>query len=320
MKIYKSQKEEATETRVSLKSIEKALTGDGESTVLTQMQKLRTTFADKQDELVKSFKEFARKMAENNIKVLIAALKEVIKDFNTKINEQFGENFKQLNESVEKILVWQKQYMEQMDKLAQEFNMAAQSIETSKNSLVIISEQSNIFNKNAEKLKDILTALEEKQNSLEQHLKAFSNLANQAGEAFPIIEKRLDQLTNEFSKYVYEAISASSKSSNELSDSLKEQATQIDSILTNLRNHIESINAQTGQNIDKMFKESSERIEKQLVSLDSELQNELTKSIESLGSQLTSLSRKFVDDYSPLTDKLRDLVQISRSIQNGPNA
>jgi len=41
-------------------------------------------------------------MAENNSKALIEALQEVIRDFNAKINEQFGENFKQLNEAVGK--------------------------------------------------------------------------------------------------------------------------------------------------------------------------------------------------------------------------
>jgi hypothetical protein len=36
----------------------------------------------------------------------------VVKDFNARINEQFGENFKQLNEGVAKLLVWQEQHVE----------------------------------------------------------------------------------------------------------------------------------------------------------------------------------------------------------------
>ncbi len=45
--IYEAQKSEGDETRETLRAIEKALTGDGDSTVLTQLQKLRTTFSDK---------------------------------------------------------------------------------------------------------------------------------------------------------------------------------------------------------------------------------------------------------------------------------
>ena len=61
-------------------------------------------------------------MAENNSNALIEALEEVMRGFNSKINEQFGDNFKQLNEAVGQILVWQEQYQSQMTQLAEEFS------------------------------------------------------------------------------------------------------------------------------------------------------------------------------------------------------
>ena len=109
------EKEEGKETRESLRSIEKSLTGEGESTVVTQLQKMRTTFSDKQDDLVKAFEKFADEMAKKNTEAFIAALENAIKDFNTKITEQFGENFKQLNEAVGRLNDWQEQYRQQMD-------------------------------------------------------------------------------------------------------------------------------------------------------------------------------------------------------------
>ena len=54
------EREEGKETRETLRSIEKSLTGEGDSTVLTQLQKLRTTFSDKQDDLIRSFDKFCR--------------------------------------------------------------------------------------------------------------------------------------------------------------------------------------------------------------------------------------------------------------------
>ena len=110
--------------------------------MLTQLQKLETTFSDKQDDLIRAFNEFAAQMAKNNTKALIEALKEVIEDFNAKINEQFGDNFKQLNEAVGRINEWQEQYRQQMDELAVEFRIAAASIEKSRQSLEIIAERS----------------------------------------------------------------------------------------------------------------------------------------------------------------------------------
>jgi len=36
----------------------------------------------------------------------------VVQDFNARINEQFGENFKHLKEGVAKLRVWQEQHVE----------------------------------------------------------------------------------------------------------------------------------------------------------------------------------------------------------------
>jgi hypothetical protein len=45
------------------------------------------------------------------------------------------------------------------------------------------------------------------------------------------------------------------------------------------------------------------------------LQSELTKALAQLGSQLASLSSQFVNDYGPLTQQLREVVQIARRVQ-----
>ena len=54
----------------------------------------------------------------------------------------------------------------------------------------------------------------------------------------------------------------------------------------------------------------SEQTKNQVLVLDKALTEELNKSIESLGRQLTALSQKFVEDYTPLTERLRQLVHV----------
>ena len=61
-----------------------------------------------------------QKLAESNSKALIIALQEVIRDFNTKITDQFGDNFKQLNQAVGAMLEWQKQYREQVGEMIEQ--------------------------------------------------------------------------------------------------------------------------------------------------------------------------------------------------------
>jgi hypothetical protein len=45
------------------------------------------------------------------------------------------------------------------------------------------------------------------------------------------------------------------------------------------------------------------------------MEEELVKALKTFGYQLTSLSEKFVSDYSPLTDKLAAVLQIAYSAQ-----
>jgi len=48
----------------------------------------------------------------------------------------------------------------------------------------------------------------------------------------------------------------------------------------------------------------------QAVTLDTALQHQLSASLEGLGRQLATLSARFVDDYTPLTERLRSVLEI----------
>ena len=306
--IHKVHQAEGNETRETLRAIEKALTGDGDSTVLTQLQKLRTTFSDKQDDLLQAFKEFATQIADNNTKALIEALESVMRDFNAKINEQFGDNFKQLNEAVRRINDWQEQYRQQMDELATEFRIAAESIEKSRQSLESIAERSDVIVSSAEKLDPTLQAIQQQIQLMNDRLEAFNALADNASNAFPIIENRLNQLTDDFTQVVAENIDNSQVSMERQREALTNQAQQLETMVTDTNRRL---NTET----ERIFRESTANMTQQIQLLDTALQEELTKSIESLGSQLASLSRRFVDDYSPLTDQLRNVVRMADGLQ-----
>jgi len=230
-------------------------------------------------------------------------------------SEQFGENFKQLNQAVEKILVWQEQYRKQMDELAQEFHIAAAAIQESEKAIRRIAVESERIGANAEKLEPILTTMADIQKKLAADLEAFSRLRDKAVEAFPVIENRLNDLTTNFSNHVKQAVSISNESVEALTKTVQSQGELLNSVVNDSRKAIETLAARTDDNIERIYQNTSKRMETQLTNLDQELSKELTKSLESLGSQLASLSSKFVEDYTPLTEKLRQVVQIARSTE-----
>lgn len=260
----------------NLSSLQKSITGDEDSTLITQMQKTRTSFMDKQDQLILSFDSFAEKMAKNNSDALIEALQEVIKDFNAKINEQFGENFKHLNEAIGKLLEWQENYRLEITELQRQFQLCLTGIESSNTALSSLVEKSNSITEAAKNLEKLLNAYDSYQSNLSQHLEAFAHLSQEAQNAFPVIQGNLKQLTEEFSSAVYSSTSEIEQTVNKTSRILEEQVTK----------------------------------------LDEALQAELTKSLNSLGSQLTSLSSKFVSDYTPLTAQLERLLQATNARNN----
>ena len=280
---------------------------------MTQLQKLRTTFSDKQDDLVRAFNEFAEQMAENNTKALIEALEEVMRDFNAKINEQFGDNFRQLNEAVGNINHWQEQYRQQMNELAEEFRIAAESVEESRRSLEIIANRSDAIVSSAEQLDPILQALQQQIGQLDTRLEAFSALAENAGSAFPIIETRLNQLTADFSTVVRETIDNSHASMQSQRKALANQAEQLE---TTVVNTVQTQSKQLSIETKRIFRESTNLMTQQIQVLDESLGAELTKALKSLGSQLTSLSSRFVADYTPLTEQLRNVVQMANGLES----
>ncbi|MBE8182364.1 MAG: hypothetical protein HAW61_02430 [Candidatus Portiera sp.] len=116
-----------------------------------------------QGELNKSFESFAEKMAENNMN----ALKEVINDFNNKLQEQFGENFKQLNEAVKALVDWQENYkiiveetqtnLKQMNNSLKNSNKAIQEVSGVMGS---IKGHADAFNEISGKINNTLNDLE----------------------------------------------------------------------------------------------------------------------------------------------------------------
>ena len=156
-----TEKENHKRTLESLESIRSSVSGEGDTSMLTQIQKLRTTFADKQDDLILEFRAFAENMAAAFREGLIESLRDVIDNFNEKLTTQFGENFKQLNEAVGKLVDWQDKYAEQTEAMIAQFDRTVSTIEQVRDSIAQIAERSAAITEAAEKLDPILADIQE---------------------------------------------------------------------------------------------------------------------------------------------------------------
>ena len=320
--IIVSQKDEATETRRMLVDIQSELT-DGQGKNFIQLRTLTKTVSYEHNQLRKEFETFSKNVAESitelATKELISSLAKVIENFNTQLSTQFGDNFKQLNAAVGQTVKWQEQYRQDMDKLADEFRIAADSIDKSRDSLKSIADSSSAI---ADRSGSIVTSAEKLEpilHTLNDQLGAFSNLRQKANDAFPVIEQRLDDLTTEFSKTVQKVIT----DSQEQSEKLANQYDEFQKVIGGLDNFTSEIGKVTTDvsDIIKGLQASIDLQEQALrnsasyvTTMQTKLDKQLTDSISKLGTNLAALSQQFVKDYTPLTQSLRDVLSIADGI------
>jgi hypothetical protein len=105
---------------VQLRKLERSVAGADDCALLGQVKLLRNDSNAKLDGLNQTFQRFADNIVAANLEALVQALTKIVAEFNVQLNEQFGENFKNLNCAVAKLVVWQKQYEQQLNSLIEE--------------------------------------------------------------------------------------------------------------------------------------------------------------------------------------------------------
>ncbi|MCB4800250.1 hypothetical protein [Neotamlana laminarinivorans] len=298
----------------SLNKLASSISGDGESTMVTQLQKIRTTNSDGLEKLNLSFIDFAEKMVADNTQSLIDALTEVMKDFNNKINEQFGENFRKLNEAVGAMVVWQGNYKDHVEILTERFNNISKNIEGIDKTLSQTAKNHTIIYETNTSLNKLI-----KDFSLE--VSSFAEIGAKAKDSFPLIENNMNNLIETSTNYVNQNIKnlktqyeEFTTTQNRVLDDYGKKMDDFSRINTDNFNNFSSKQIELANSYEdslkKMINDNAERVQQ----LDAELGQELNRALESLGSQLTSLSQHFVNDYRPLTESLRKVVELSKSI------
>lgn len=153
-----------------LKDISIGIGGAGDTSLVSNIQKLRISTTDGFSELNKtfgdlqnSFNEFSSTMKEQSVDAIIAALESVIKDFNKNLTEQFGSNFEKLNESVGKMIEWQDKYKQHLEdneicfeKAKVSFENIVNELKKSSNSLSDLASSSTVFTKSVSNLETCL--------------------------------------------------------------------------------------------------------------------------------------------------------------------
>lgn len=275
--VVTSQKDEGTQTRKTLTDIQSALM-DRHNKTFIQLKTLTKNISYEHNKLRTEFETFSINVSKTFSKLatdeLIKALKSVIDEFNTNMVNQFGDNFKHLNEAVERMVEWQKEHRQSMEKLSEEFQVAAESIEKSRESVDLIAESSKAIALRSESIVTSAEKLDPILHTLNGQLETFDNISRNAQNAFPIIKRSLDELTTGFSETVKKAIEDSHASMEGQREALEEQF-----------DHIQKTVEKNTDQLSKMTTNFLDVVEKSV----SQAQGSMNKQREALKNQFTGL-------------------------------
>jgi predicted nucleic acid-binding Zn-ribbon protein len=260
--------------------------------------------------LQEAFDHFAQHMVENNQKAVIEALKEVIRDFNSKLSEQFGENFKQLNTAVGQLLQWQQQYKDELNMLQREQQQGVASLGQAVRSLEAIAAQAGSLTQAASGFGTAMEQMTQQQHALDTQRQELVATLRQLSQATPAFAQAAQAMLEDLNQ----GIQGITQSVTKTVATLEADYQAINQrFATQLAEHAEQHQAALAKGLEEQVRVVKEGV----LALDQALQKELTDALASLGGQLAALSRQFVDDYAPLTERLREVVAMARGTGRG---
>lgn len=316
------------------RSLRGAIVGEADTSLVNQLRALRDESREQAARTLAALDGIAKSLAESATKALIAALEEAIKDFNSKISEQFGQNFARLNEAVGKLLEWQDRYRVQLEELVAHYRAAADAARASAESLARTAEEAKALVAAAERVEQSLGALEALRREIAAGLDGFAETGRRAGEALPQIEaslrtivertgkaaelvdataQRMDDAVVNAGRRIEEATRSLAEQQQSLLETFETQSRELlgratNQIETAARAQLERINAE----LQATQRGVNDAINKTFQELDKALQQELTRALEALGGRLAAVTNAFAQDFSQAIDELRRAAQAAQ--------
>jgi chromosome segregation ATPase len=288
------------------KSIVSCFKSDEEYSLISQLKLIRQEIIDTRREVSDSFKNFAEKIAESSTDALVKALEKVIADFNTLLNELVSESFKELSVAMVKLTEWQENYKIHVDETQGKINtlltqMAAtvEVLESSSeriaqidDNLESIDSSMSSLSVSAEDISEHIENLKLQNETLKEGIASIKQIGEEAKTVMPAIEEQINNLTNKLESTVLNVTEKFEANSSLVSEF-------VDNAIKDIQKAVDS---------------HTESIQKSIEAIDKGLEEELSKALNTIAGSLASLSAKFVEDYQPLTDRLREIVRLSEKV------
>ncbi len=288
---------------VALDRLQQSISGDSDSTVVTQLRLLNSDQNRLLREQTLAILEFGEKLVANSTEPLIEAIETVFEDFNTKVNNHLGNSIAEFSEAVDSMRSWQFENAQQIEQLSSSLEQIFAGIEILPNQLNQIQSQLERITGTTKGLNNVISMLG---NSISHT----ESLVQQLENVIPNVSKSINEMMQECQSLIESSKNDLSIARSGLEQQRSVMIRSFEEINTKLYEAFEILNA----HLEEISNKNATRITEQIGKLDEQLGEELKRSLESLGNQLASLSAQFVNDYTPLTRKLREIVELAKNV------
>ena len=259
-----------------------------------------------------TLKEAMHHLAQGASKELISALEGVIKDFNQRITEQFGDNFKELNTAVLKLIAWQESYKDTIYGIEETLKDTLKAFDTSKETLSLIAQRNSEVLEVYNALAHSIEASRIENEKLSSLLSGFDNMHTNANNALLSVDsliKSIESAQSLSSDYTKNSLQSVSDFLKEGSNQTKEYA---QSSMQNLRDFLQNSTQENKENIKQVLEENASAfntMQEVLQTNTQEAKNFTKESLESIAEFLIEGSNQTKEYAQNTTQNIKEFLE-----------
>ena len=267
----------------------------------------------------KSFDDFLDTMATNYSQALIDALNKSIGELNTQLQTQFGDNFKELNQAVFKVVEWQENYkitVEQTTGELKELNdafktfsekIAAQvdkHIKSMTENLEIFADTSDQNVAVQKNLNEAVISISQAVQAAKDSVTQMQNITQSFGGFSNEVIKQNNAAIENYKNTVAGNLNTVAQNNKEFADEIKKLRNEAFTVKTDTSQYVKEF----GEASSKAMTEIRTTIEKFNTALDTES----LKAVQTLAASLSQISTQMIGNYNALIDRIQKLDKFLR--------
>jgi len=196
-KLRSDQRDVTNQLRAEVQNVRKAISDKSEISLLSQMIQSRDEQRRGLHLLSQELNHFASELSKISSETMIKTLEDTIKRFNDELSQQLGDNFVKFNDAVGVLHHWQEMHKQQVEQLVVAFEQVQSGSRALADNVQQVKQDTAAIPDHMRLLGTIITTNQMQLQDLDRHLTAFGEAKESAVNAVPAIRDLIESSTSE---------------------------------------------------------------------------------------------------------------------------